>query len=186
MKHKRMKTCIFSFFFIFTTIVLHAEDGHKLWFRAQSTSTVNVVCSNSSPIIENAKQELQKMWQGNSGETIVLQLVENKQLQSDGLLISDNSIQANTKAGFLYGAFEMLRKQQTNSFDFNGIFNPSYDLRILNHWDKSESFVGTERFTVVQKKLREQSLNTQQCKDACFLYFQHLINCRFLTVWNVW
>ncbi|WP_346863524.1 alpha-glucuronidase [uncultured Draconibacterium sp.] len=159
-----MKTSIFSLFFILICIGLHAEDGHKLWLRAQSTSTVNVECSKQSPIIEIAKIELQNMWQGKAGHTVVLKLAKTKKLQGDGFLLSENQIESNTEAGLLYGAFEMLRKQQTQSSDFNGIFNPSYDLRILNHWDNLDGTIergyagqsifwhpGSEAFKVTQE-----------------------------------
>lgn len=39
-------------------------------------------------------------------------------------------------------------------------------------WDKSERFVDAERFAAVQHKLTEQSMNAQEWKDACLLYFQ--------------
>ncbi|MFT3738169.1 MAG: alpha-glucuronidase [Breznakibacter sp.] len=40
------------------------------------------------------------------------------------------------------------------------------------NWDKARPYVDRERFTDVQKKLREQSRNAQVWKDACLLYFQ--------------
>jgi alpha-glucuronidase len=39
-------------------------------------------------------------------------------------------------------------------------------------WDKTESYVDKERFTLVQSKLRTQSINAQLWKDGCLLYFQ--------------
>lgn len=39
-------------------------------------------------------------------------------------------------------------------------------------WDKAERFVDSKRFTAVQHKLTEQSMNAQEWKDACLLYFQ--------------
>jgi alpha-glucuronidase len=35
----------------------------------------------------------------------------------------------------LYGVYELLRRQQTSEPINNEIFNPSYEVRILNHWD---------------------------------------------------
>lgn len=49
--------------------------------------------------------------------------------------ISGNEIQANTEAGILYGVFELLRCQQTGQSVRTEIYNPSYNRRILNHWD---------------------------------------------------
>jgi alpha-glucuronidase len=39
-------------------------------------------------------------------------------------------------------------------------------------WDQAERFVDRERFVDVQKRLRDQSLNALEWKDACMLYFQ--------------
>nr|WP_262892638.1 hypothetical protein [Hymenobacter qilianensis] len=39
-------------------------------------------------------------------------------------------------------------------------------------WDKAQPYVDAERFAVVQHKLRSQSGNAVQWKDACLLYFQ--------------
>jgi alpha-glucuronidase len=39
-------------------------------------------------------------------------------------------------------------------------------------WDKAERFVDAERFAAVQHKLTEHSLDAQEWKDACLLYFQ--------------
>ena len=47
----------------------------------------------------------------------------------------ENSVQANTDAGILYGVYELLRRQQTGEPINNDVDNPSYDVRILNHWD---------------------------------------------------
>jgi len=39
-------------------------------------------------------------------------------------------------------------------------------------WDHAERFVDRERFVDVKKRLRDQSLNALEWKDACMLYFQ--------------
>jgi len=39
-------------------------------------------------------------------------------------------------------------------------------------WDQTERYVDHDRFIAVQKKLRDQSLNAQEWKDGCLLYFQ--------------
>jgi alpha-glucuronidase len=35
----------------------------------------------------------------------------------------------------LYGVFELLRQQQTLQNQSEKVYNPSYELRLLNHWD---------------------------------------------------
>ena len=39
-------------------------------------------------------------------------------------------------------------------------------------WDNVQPYIDAERFTHVQLKLRKQSRNAQEWKDACLLYFQ--------------
>jgi alpha-glucuronidase len=39
-------------------------------------------------------------------------------------------------------------------------------------WDQVERYVDHNRFTDVQKRLRDQSLNALEWKDGCLLYFQ--------------
>jgi alpha-glucuronidase len=39
-------------------------------------------------------------------------------------------------------------------------------------WDQAERYVDPGRFGRVQHKLRDQSLNATEWKDACLLYFQ--------------
>ena len=39
-------------------------------------------------------------------------------------------------------------------------------------WDRVQPYVDEERFSQVQRKLREQCKNAQVWKDACLLYFQ--------------
>lgn len=120
----------------FLSFSLFAEDGHQLWLRAKNTAEVNVESSKSTPLIEMAKKELKNGWQGQPGETVTLKLVKDKALKGDGFKLSPNSIEANTEAGILYGAFELLRRQQTGyPVKENEVVNPSYDLRLLNHWN---------------------------------------------------
>ncbi|WP_111308202.1 alpha-glucuronidase [Confluentibacter sediminis] len=124
---------------LFTIIVLsfvgHSENGHDAWLRPKKAKTVNVITSKQSPTISIAKNELIQSWQGTEGATVTLRIKRNKSLKSDGFKISENSIQANTDLGLLYGVYELLRRQQTGVSIKEEIINPSYDRRILNHWD---------------------------------------------------
>lgn len=115
--------------------VSFAEDGHNLWLRAKNTALVNVECSRQSPTIEIAKNELINGWQGKAGQTIVLKIVKDEQLKNDGFRFTADGIHAKTENGLLYGVFEMLRRQQAGYPVNEEIINPSYNLRILNHWD---------------------------------------------------
>lgn len=130
-----MKTFITIFILLFLALNLHAEDGHELWLRGQSTGSVNVVCSKSSVTIDIAKQELQNFWQGKAGASLVLTVKPNKSIKDDGFKLSPGEIQANTELGILYGVYELLRRQQTGKPIKKEIINPSYERRLLNHWD---------------------------------------------------
>lgn len=135
----KLLTALLTFVLISTGI--RAENGHKLWLRAKSTIPVEVECSKKSPTIDIAIYELKNGWQGKAGQTIVLEIIKDKLLKDDGYRLGNGGIQANTEAGLLYGVFEILRKQQTGAPVSTEIVNPSYDLRLLNHWDNLDGSV---------------------------------------------
>lgn len=71
-----------------------------------------------------------------------------KQLGAEGYLIrtvngSATVIAANTEAGLLYGVYHLLRLIQTNGFSYSLDIReqPSYNWRILNHWDNLDGTV---------------------------------------------
>ena len=120
---------------IIITSVLHAEDGHELWLRNKPAVPVNVVTTGSLPVWALARQELQKGWQGKNNATITLYISKNKNIKYDGFRLSQTSIEATSERGILYGVFELLRRQQTGQPIGDELCNPSYEHRILNHWD---------------------------------------------------
>ncbi|WP_281310140.1 alpha-glucuronidase [Flavobacterium flavigenum] len=126
---------------ISTTFNLHAEDGHLLWLRAKSTGKVTIVCSGKSSTLAIAKKELEQSWQGKNGAKLLLSIKKSKAIKGDGFKLSENEIQANTELGILYGVYELLRRQQTGEEIQNKIYNPSYERRILNHWDNLDGSV---------------------------------------------
>ncbi len=130
-----MKKIIFNILFLFTVLYLHAQDGHQLWLRDKKAEPVTVICKKSSPTLSIAKQELQQGWQGDANATITLTIKKDKALKNDGFRLEKNSVEANTDIGILYGVYELLRRQQTSEPIKNHIFNPSYEVRILDHWD---------------------------------------------------
>jgi len=129
----KLLTALLTFVLISTGI--RAENGHNLWLRAKSTIPVEVKCSKKSPTIDIAINELKNGWQGKAGLVIELKIVKDKLLEDDGFRINGENIQAKTDAGLLYGVFEMIRRQQTGESIGEEIVNPSYNLRLLNHWD---------------------------------------------------
>jgi len=130
-----MKTIIFFFILILASLQLFAENGHKLWLRYKSTGTVNVVCPMNSATLSIAKEELQNGWRGKDGASFVLTIKQDKEIKGDGFKISKDGIQANTEPGILYGVYELLRRQYTGEPIDEEICNPSYERRIIDHWD---------------------------------------------------
>lgn len=130
--------------FIILTILylnVNGEDGHQLWLRAKSTAEVKVACKKSSPTLDIAKQELKLGWQGTSGATVTLLVKTDKAIKGDGFKIGEDQVQANTEVGILYGVYELLRRQQTREPIQDEIVNPSYELRLLNHWDNLDGTI---------------------------------------------
>ncbi|WP_041620824.1 alpha-glucuronidase [Paludibacter propionicigenes] len=130
-----MKYSVLGLILMCISPLLHAEDGHSLWLRNKGKGSVNVVCSKNSPTLALAKQELREGWSGNAGATVNLILKTDKALKADGFKLKENQIQANTESGILYGVYELLRRQQTGEVIKEETINPSYERRILNHWD---------------------------------------------------
>ncbi|QIA08080.1 alpha-glucuronidase [Draconibacterium halophilum] len=130
-----MKTTKLILILILFSTSLFAENDSELWLRKKATTQVNIQCSKSSPTIDIAINELKNSWQGEDGANIELKIIKDKQLKADGFRLSRTGIQAKTDAGLLYGVFEILRRQQTGGSITGDIVNPSYDLRLLNHWD---------------------------------------------------
>ncbi len=114
---------------------LKAENGYDLWLRKQPANPVNVTASKHSTVLDMAKKELTENWQGKAGATIKLLVKTDKEIKDDGFKINAGTIQANTDLGVLYGTFELLRRVQTGAPTDNVLSNPSYQRRVLNHWD---------------------------------------------------
>jgi alpha-glucuronidase len=136
-----MKKSFSVLILIISTLILNAENGSKLWLRYESTKTVTIICDTNSPALAIARDELAKGWDGEPGTTITLTIRADKAIEGDGFRLSKKSVQANTDLGILYGVFELLRRQQTGESIVEEINNPSYNIRILNHWDNPDGSV---------------------------------------------
>jgi alpha-glucuronidase len=131
-----MKAIILNVFLLCSIICLKAEDGHELWLRKKTPVPVNVIVSKKSMTMNIASDELKQGWQGKPGESVTLSIKKDKAIKGDGFRITSNTVQANTEWGILYGVFELLRRQQTGESLTNEIIsNPSYEYRVLDHWD---------------------------------------------------
>ena len=132
--------------FIFTLVLLVAgwsvaatdEDGSRLWLRLDPASSAVAITG----VKGTAMTELQTYWQG--GPVV---LKKQKKLARDGYTIKSQGgktvIAASSDAGLLYGAYHLLRLQQTGKSCSNLDISeqPVYDLRILNHWDNPNGTV---------------------------------------------
>jgi alpha-glucuronidase len=136
-----MKKIISNIILLFIVLNLQAENGHQLWLRNKKSLPVKIICTQNSATLNIAKQELQQAWQGKANTIITLVINNEKTIKGDGFKLTQNSIQANTELGILYGVYELLRRQQTAQSIQNEICNPSYQLRILNHWDNLDGSV---------------------------------------------
>lgn len=166
----KMKTLFISIFLLVTIANTNAQDGHDLWLQRKTTVQVNITCPKNSPMLTIAKQELQQGWQGEPGTSVNLTITKNKAIKADGFRLTQQGIEATTDAGILYGVYELLRRQQTGESYTDEISNPSYERRILNHWDNLNGTIergyaglsifwrrGEDSFTVTAKdKIRWQ------------------------------
>ena len=122
-----------------------SEDGSRLWLRLDNVKTAAAITG----VKGTAMTELQTYWQG--GPVI---LKRQKGIAKDGYTIKSQDgktvITAASDAGLLYGAYHLLRLQQTAEsgryFDLSMdnldiTEKPYYDLRILNHWDNPNGTV---------------------------------------------
>ena len=135
-----MRTLISIFLLLMTgwsATATYGEDGSRLWLRLDTVST-----SMITGVKGTAMTELQTYWQG--GPVV---LKRQKGIAKDGYAIKSQDgktvITAASDAGLLYGAYHLLRLQQTGkdcaSLNISEV--PAYDLRILNHWDNPDGTV---------------------------------------------
>lgn len=134
--------------FLLFPLLFFAEDGSKLWLRFPNAKTGisadKIISKGKNPTIEIAKKELMNHWQG---QTVELQTEKSLKNLKDGYTIKSNSdkiiISAAKESGLLYGVYHILRLQQTKSdvSQLNITEKPSYDVRILNHWDNLDGTI---------------------------------------------
>lgn len=138
----------YLFIFVLFPLILFAEDGSKLWLRfpdsKKGLSTDKIISKGKNPTLKIAKKELMNHWQGQAVELRTEKSLKNLK---DGFKIQSNSekivISAAKESGLLYGIYHILRLQQTKSnlINLNLTEKPSYDVRILNHWDNLDGTI---------------------------------------------
>ena len=119
------------------------EDGHDLWLRMpKNLHARQVTTDRESPTARLAVDELESGWQGGA---VTLHVDERLDL-GDGysVAVGDDghiTVSASSDAGLLYGAYALLRAQQTGVPVVEGISKPHFALRILNHWDNLDGSI---------------------------------------------
>ena len=127
------------------------DVGALLWLPRISGTTAQVVSPTSSDptssaTIGIARKELQQSWQGG---TVTLRLVSDDKM-GEGYAISYKSsdhsaaVSACRPIGLLYGAYALLRWQETkegNDRDTTWSSVPALQRRMLNHWDNPDGSV---------------------------------------------
>ena len=136
---------------VFRTFRYHAEDGHRLWLRMERNAIPADVRlaegMGRTAILDIASRELKDFWKG---EGRVLLCVSKGGATRDGFTIrkkgQDMELSSASDRGVLYAAYDLLRRQQTGDLLSDGAVvaeMPSYDIRILNHWDNPDGTVET-------------------------------------------
>lgn len=128
---------------------LSAEDGSRLWLRLPTSAQADIVANTQSATARIAQAALQRAW---NGPPVTLQLSNQKKwkaLGPEGYTLTHAAdgqritLAAAGEAGLLYGAFHLLRLQETGAdvSNLNISERPAYDIRLLNHWDNLDRTV---------------------------------------------
>ncbi|KPH13296.1 alpha-glucuronidase [Chryseobacterium sp. ERMR1:04] len=139
---------VYIIIFLLFPLSFFAEDGSQLWLRFPNVkngiSADKIISKGKNPTLEIAKKELTTYWQG---QAVELRTEKSLKHLKDGYTIKSSPdkiiISAGKDSGLLYGVYHILRLQQTKS-DVNHLNiteKPSYDVRILNHWDNLDGSV---------------------------------------------
>ena len=128
---------------------LRSEDGSQLWLRfskqEKPVGTIQVIKGKSTDVtLALAKQELECYWKGGD---VILKLDPSRKDLKDGYQISQHENQvymiAGQSVGILYAVYHLLRLQETGAgIPRSGwVEIPSYDIRVLNHWDNLDGTI---------------------------------------------
>ncbi|WP_321331654.1 alpha-glucuronidase [uncultured Bacteroides sp.] len=144
-----MKRLLFSFTLCFLIFSLQAAETDSLWLRMPVGGKAEVICRKQSATLHIASAELRGAWQG---VPVVLEVKQSKQLKklgNEGFTILSSAdgkkitIASAGEIGVLYGAYHLLRLQQTGvvTAKLNVVESPAYKIRVLNHWDNLDGTI---------------------------------------------
>ena len=144
---------------------LHASaqsDGSQLWLGKQYANSCQVISQlPDDATAKIAKQELENNWRGKNVELKIdksLNLGEGYNIYARPAQQGDNiqyeaTITASNPIGLLYGAYELIRLQNTDAYNtgsgnqqnfskaIDETEKPQVGLRILNHWDNLDGSI---------------------------------------------
>src|SRR5690606_18912940 len=127
----------------------YAADGSQLWLRykpvdVQIQKQRHIRLQDKHETAQLAKQALQNYWRRpwleRRWDKKKGRLKEGYQIKGDASVVY---LTAAEPIGLLYGAYHLLRLQETNA-DMRHLYIeeiPDYDIRILNHWDNLDRTV---------------------------------------------
>ena len=158
-----MKKYLILLFTVLTSLHVSAQsDGSQLWLGKQYANSCQVISQlPDDATAKIAKQELENNWRGKNVELKIdksLNLGEGYNIYARPAQQGDNiqyeaTITASNPIGLLYGAYELIRLQNTdacntgsgNQQNFSKAIDetekPQVGLRILNHWDNLDGSI---------------------------------------------
>ena len=115
------------------------SDGSMLWLNKQGYNTCLVKgMTDKDATLSIAKDELTKYYKGKEVSIRIDPLLN----LGEGYMLTDSSIIASSSIGILYGAYDLLRLQETGNLShLSKTEKPAVSLRILNHWDNLDGSI---------------------------------------------
>lgn len=115
------------------------SDGSMLWLNKQGYNTCLVKgMTDKDATLSIAKDELTKYYKGKEVSIKIDPLLN----LGEGYMLTDSSIIASSSIGILYGAYDLLRLQETGNLShLSKTEKPAVNLRILNHWDNLDGSI---------------------------------------------
>lgn len=158
-----MKKYLIFLFTVLTSLHVSAQsDGSQLWLGKQYANSCQVISQlPDDATAKIAKQELENNWRGKNVELKIdkaLNLGEGYNIYARPAQQGDNiqyeaTITASNPIGLLYGAYELIRLQNTDAYNtgsgnqqnfskaIDETEKPQVGLRILNHWDNLDGSI---------------------------------------------
>lgn len=158
-----MKKYLILLFTVLTSLHVSAQsEGSQLWLGKQYANSCQVISQlPDDATAKIAKQELENNWRGKNVELKIdksLNLGEGYNIYARPAQQGDNiqyeaTITASNPIGLLYGAYELIRLQNTDAYNtgsgnqqnfckaIDETEKPQVGLRILNHWDNLDGSI---------------------------------------------